>query len=256
MPIKLIIAFFTWIAFINFSHAQSQLTLCADNSDWFPFIFVKGGKMTGLHVDIVEQALKNINVTLTVTPMPWTRCLKELESGNFDGVLTISYKNSRSDFLHFPIDASVKKHSDFRVSDVSYWLVTLKDADVYDGTAVSVPQPVRIPQDWSIANDLKLLGIQVDDGALSVRANARKLLRDKFGSLVATSDSFKYLVQDEFYREQLVLQSKPIKSKNYFLAFSKKSSVDQLMRQKIWQAIKDVRSDEILMLSWVRQYEF
>ena len=75
------------------------LEIQTDN-DWFPYTYENSGKSAGIHVDIVEEALKMLGYKYKFTPIPWKRCLKNLEYGNVEAILSASYNDERAKFAY------------------------------------------------------------------------------------------------------------------------------------------------------------
>ena len=104
--------------------AKDNFVICLDQGFWYPFTFVKNGKPTGMHIDIITEALHSLGYATTFTPLPWKRCLKEAKNGTIDGIATASYKEGRAEFLEYPSDAASTQKSKWRVMQVEYVVVT------------------------------------------------------------------------------------------------------------------------------------
>ena len=146
--------------------ATETFEICTDKNFWYPFTYVKEGKSVGLQLDIISKAASNIGVTLNYTALPWKRCLRETEAGRFDGIAVASYKSKRAETMYFPSDAETAKKSTQRVMQVEYVVVTLASENYeFDGDLSTIPTPVRVPRGYSIADDLRKKGVEVDDSA-------------------------------------------------------------------------------------------
>ncbi len=234
--------------------ARPNLQLCSDINLWFPFTFVEDRQVRGLHVDIVSTALDQLGWQAQFTPMPWKRCLQEAEQGRIDAIVTASYQAQRARYLFFPADAAHATRSHWRVTQVEYVLVTLRDSSYqFNGDLRDIPQPARAPYGYSIADDLAAAGLRLDL-APGDENNFRKLLRDRSGVVVTIPEMADLLMQQQEFARKLKRLPQPIKSKSYFLSFSRAGRLDAEQRQAIWDQIVAVREDRVLMSRFSQAY--
>ena len=219
------------------------LKICVDNGDWRPFVYIKNEKVTGLHIDTIEAALKEMGIDFKLIPAPWKRCLKGTEKGTFDAIATASYNEERAVYMRYPHDASNLK-SEFRVGQVQYNIIVHHSSDFeYTDELGYIPQPTRVPRDYSIGKDLKGMGFAIDDSSINDQQNLKRLVREKTGSVIALPYLVSWANQQDGYAGQIKLIKKPIKSKSYFLVFSKSGQVDTSLAQSIWKKIQNVRDN-------------
>ncbi|OUR99206.1 hypothetical protein A9Q81_11570 [Gammaproteobacteria bacterium 42_54_T18] len=230
------------------SLAAEPLKICTDVNFWYPFTFVKDGKPVGLHLDIISRAADSVGVPIEYTPLPWKRCLKEVEGGSYDGIAVASYKDARAEFMHYPDDSVNEKRSVLRVMQVEYVVVTPAFSRYeYTGDVTTLPTPVRIPRGYSIADDLKKKGVNVDSGAAGDENNIRKMLRAGKGSLVTLPQIVEVLGVRPEFKDKLKVSAKPLKSKSYYLTFSKKGKATVEIRKSLWREIAVVRENAVFM---------
>lgn len=72
--------------------------MACDDEHWPPYVFATEGKvMQGFSVDVMATVLADHGKTLHVTPMPWLRCLRELEQESaYQLALGASYTEERA----------------------------------------------------------------------------------------------------------------------------------------------------------------
>lgn len=222
---------------------------------WFPYAFEKNGKATGIHIDIVKEAIKKAGFDVKFVTAPWKRCLLNVKNGKSDAVIGASYKYERAKFANYPKDAKIKgKKSKWRVDQVEYVVVTMKSKKYnYKGNIGTLPQPVRAPYGYSIVNDLKKEGLKVDTAKNDIK-NFRKMFRDNDGCVVTNPLAATQFNRKGKFKGKLYISKKPIKSKSYHIIFSKKSSLSKGDMQKIWNEIKKIRNNKRKMLKLYRKY--
>jgi len=240
---------------VSVSFAGEPLKICTDLNFWYPFTYVKEGKSVGLQLDIISSAADKVGVSIEYTPLPWKRCLKEAEIGSYDGIAVASYKDTRAEFMFYPSDAGTVNRSAQRVMQVEYIVVTPTSNDYqYNGDVSTLPTPVRVPRGYSIADDLKKKGVEVDSGASGDENNIKKMLRAGKGSLVTLPKVVEILGEKPAFKGKMKVSTQPLKSKSYFLAFSKKGRSEEGVRQKLWREIALVRDDVAFMQAASSKY--
>lgn len=243
------LSFSTLTGFVqpNFSNLDNnqKLNICVDNSDWIPFIYREENELHGVHISIAKKTFQHLNIPYSFHLVPWKRCLKGLEKGSYDGVLSASYNSERANYLHYPADAKIDLHSKWRISQVEYVIALPEDSSyVYDGNPLLIPQPVRIPRGFAIAGDLKELGVKVDDSASSDEKNIKRMLRDNSGSVITLPSIIKWYNQQDEFKNKLKFDPTTLHSKSYFFAVSKKGNISKRFAQNIWQQMA-IERDEI-----------
>ena len=78
-----------------FTHAQPPQVLHLAANEWEPYT---GDKILnkGLSTDMVRTALERAGYEVDVHIVPWTRALKGLEAGQYDGIIAIWHTNERT----------------------------------------------------------------------------------------------------------------------------------------------------------------
>lgn len=222
--------------------SSAPLKICIDNNNWLPFIYLEGNQAKGIHIDIISSALDSLNYQYKFLPVPWKRCLKGLEKGFYDAVATASFNNTRNQFLFYPQDAELNDRSEWRVSQVEYIIATSSNQPfAFQGDLTLVPQPIRVPRGYSIAQDLKKKNIEVDDSSINDMQNIKRLLREKNGSVITLPTVIDWY--NENYQSDVIYGQQPLTSKSYYFAISRKGQLNKADINIIWQRIADSRSE-------------
>ncbi len=235
---------------------RERVVLCTDRSYWYPFVFINSYKPDGLYVDIVKDAADRLDWRVSIRPMDWKKCLRAVETGSVDGILGASYKEKRAEFLYYPLNADSKKAAPARLSSADYVVVnTINNKYSFKGDVKTIPQPVRVPRGYSVADDLRKGGIEVDDqSSRGDEVTLMKMVSSGKGSVVTLRSVAKKYMSSPAFRNKLKIQSKTYKSKDYFLAISKASDFTQEKRDALWGAISAVNEDENLVAEYQSKY--
>jgi len=250
--IKLFLSSFLILS--SFSSFSRPIKICAEDSQWFPMVFKNvDGEISGVQYDIVKESLKELNLKYSIKLLPWKRCLRSVQEGRFDAALGASYTKQRAEYLNYPIGAKRSSEksiaNEFRIAQSDYVVITHKKMKFkFDGNLSAMPQPIYVPAGFSIAQDLRRVGLEVDDGAKKDILNFQKLHRSEKGSVVAIRELALAYAQRMSNGSDFVVSQRSIKSKSNFLAFSKKSKLDKTVRVSIWKSISNVRKKSVKKL--------
>ncbi len=230
------------------------LNLCADGRDWYPFTYREGLRSRGMHVDIVTQALQHLDYDYTVIPSPRDRCIAHVQSGEMDGMISVAYNSNLARFLTYPPDAKNAQESQWRIMQVDHVVVTyLEDDYEFDGNVETLPAPIRIPSGETITNDFQQVWSKIEK-APTDEENFYNLVRDRVGVVITTSMMAENMNQHPRYQGLFRIQSTPVASLSYYLAFSRKSDISFEDKKRIWHEIAKWRNDYVFMLQMFAQY--
>lgn len=247
----ILLSIFLWTGILQ---AQT-IKLATDENKWYPYSYEEKGVSMGLHIDIVTLALENLGYTPLLQPLPWKRCLASAKQGEYDAVISASYKPKRAGFLHYPPDASSAIKSDFRITQVEYSIVTnIDDSYEFDGNVKTLPHPIMAPLGYSVVDDLRKEGISVEEMACNVDGRFGLLQLSQKGCIVTPPQVANMIMTQPAFREKFYISRTPFKSKSYFLVFSKKSSISKIKQKTIWDEIKRIRENDELMKTLLKKY--
>ncbi|MCB9228744.1 MAG: transporter substrate-binding domain-containing protein [Deltaproteobacteria bacterium] len=267
--------FYQYVIFLLFSICGFHLTatekktirICIDDNTWYPFTYTDSSKKIalGLHIDIAKKALEDIGYSATFEPRRWDACIGQTGEGKYDAIVSASYKPDRAKILYYPPDAANPENgvSDFRVTQVEYiFIVPASSHFTYTGDNTKLPEHILITKGYSIGDDLKKEGVKGIQFAPGDRYNIKKLLNIAVHhpdsvAMISLPDTFHFfLKQQPELKEKLRVETKPIKSKSYFMVFSKKSDVIKSSpeREEIWKSLRKTRENESFIHQVLKKY--
>lgn len=231
------------------------ITITCTDQNWYPFIYDEDGKLYGMHLDIIKDALDNLGYTYEIYPYPLRRAVDQVNMGRFDAVMAIPYSDYYEN-IEFPKGAESMKESDYRIMQVDQVLVTLLSSDYkYDGESEGIPEPIRL------LFGMEDLALSMDDGKMkfefvkSDSQNFKKLLRYREGSVISTTIVAEHMFEQEEYKNHIRIHSKPVTSQSYYLAFSKEAkNLSEEDKNEIWDEIKRLREDYVYMMQIYAKY--
>lgn len=235
---------------------QDTIHIVTDQAYWYPYTYSQEGEAKGIHIDMVQQALSNLNYTVRFTPKPWKRCLQDAKEGKYDAVVSASYKPVRAEYLFYPDDAAGPAKSLWRITQVEYAVITnSSDPYIFDGDVKHLPQPVRTLLGYSIADYLRSSGITVTESPDTVDC-VTQLVKSGRGAFVTPLKNALDLQIDERFKEELKIHPKPVRSKSYFMVFAiKNQKINRENIMAIWNEIARLREDQTYMDALFNHYK-
>ncbi len=94
--------------FIAQVNASSSLKICHEANQYPPYIYHENGQSRGLLIDIVQKASQLSNISVTFYGTSWTRCQKDVETGQADALFAMVKTDERS--LKFAFPTQLKLH--------------------------------------------------------------------------------------------------------------------------------------------------
>lgn len=222
---------------------QETIHIVTDQAYWYPYTYSQENQAKGIHIDLVQKALGNLNYGTRFYPKPWKRCLKDVEEGKYDAIVSASYTPERAKYLAYPADAGTAKKSIWRITQVEYVAITNMDSYPFNGDVNSLPLPVRAPLGYSIVDDLKKAGILVIESPDTTDC-AIQLIKSGRGTFVTPLQNAVHIQRDHRFKGKFMVHPTPIKSKSYFMGFSIENQ--RISREKIlaiWNEIARIRDN-------------
>lgn len=218
-----------------------SITLCHEDEDVRPWI-LKESK--GLNMILLELVAAKSRINLKLNAMPWKRCLAEIEAGRMDGGFAASYKGERAQYAVYPgvkdkLDVARRLHSN------TYSLYRIKGSTInWDGNKfANLTGAIGAQFGYSIADDLRKLGVNVDDGAKPSEANLQKLLVGRVQAVaLLTLEADQLLSMDAKLASKIEKIKTPLVDKPYFVIFGKAFySQNKKAVEDFWDMIETVR---------------
>lgn len=235
---------------------KTPLKMCVDSSDWRPFVYSEGGQIVGVYADLMRDAAKSAGYKLELKPVPWESCLKLTQRGVFEGAVPASFKPERAEFMQYPDDAATNKDSKWALGKADYVLLVLNDNPYeYRGDAKTIPQPVYVPKGYSVGDDLRKQGLNVNSSASYDEINLYRMMMSGSGSAVVAGVAADVILEKDLYKGKFHVSETPVSTKTYFMPFAKESHLPAADVQKIWDQIARLRADRAWMRATMAKYQ-
>jgi polar amino acid transport system substrate-binding protein len=225
--------------------AQAQrLKLGYSDVENFPYQMGNGQAIAappGVAVELIREAARDIGLEVQFVRMPAVRLLVATQTGEIDGSFIFSFKEERLAQAVYPLRDG-KPDRARRITTINYTFYKKAGSPVtWDGKALGhLTEPVGVNSSFSIADDLKKMGIVVDDSGKSTAQNLGKLRLGRIGAYATLEDSADAFLARQQAGDVLKL-SPPITSRDYFLVFSRKFHDSGDYAQRLWTRIAELR---------------
>lgn len=152
----------------------ADLRMCYN--DWPPYVYNQNGVATGISVDIMTEASRIADITISFHGFPWNRCLEMVRQGEFDGVLDAA---ERAEYLQGPASFSAYTNTLWVHQNST---ITTLDFDALSGKSIGLVSGYNYPQE--LMDEFKRVDARVEF-ALDDETNLRKLAFGRVSAIVA-----------------------------------------------------------------------
>ncbi|MFT3734595.1 MAG: transporter substrate-binding domain-containing protein [Rhodocyclaceae bacterium] len=217
------------------------LRICHEPADIHPWS-TRTGK--GLNFELLAQVAKTSGVRFEYDIVPWKRCLILLKNNEVDGAFAGSFKPDRMESGAYPMAAG-KPDTAKRLHIDRYVLVRRLGSPVgWDGKRLTnLKGVVGVQLGYSIADQLKSMQIDVDEGAQSAEDVLRKLVTGRVdAAALLTGEAQALLARTPELAARVEVLSEPLVEKPYFLLLSHGLVArDEKLALRIWDNIEKIR---------------
>jgi polar amino acid transport system substrate-binding protein len=179
------------------------------------------------------------------TPLPWTRCLKMAERGDFDAVLAGSYSADRAKDLTYPQRADGSVDASKRMFNLGFAVVRRVGSKVnWTGSQFNhLDAPVGAQLGYSIVEYLRAQNVDVDVGSSTVISGLRKLNAGRIAAMVVNPFNFEALLHEPEFEGKLEMVVDPlIQNKPYYITLGNGFVASHPeLAPRLWKAVETAR---------------
>ena len=232
----------------------AYLLLATDDTPGNPWIIGGGtqfqAQRPGIEIELYRLMAEQLNLQLEMIRMPWKRCLSELKHGRIDGVFPASFKPERLSVGVYPtqndmVDPSRKSRRS------AYFLYTQKASPLaWDGHKFlnlnrMDRKTIGVPLDWSIAADLRRMGVELLEKPRPVDLLAILNKGGLAGVVCLDTVIDTYVAEAPMRFKQIQKVYPPVAEKAYYLILSHAFvSRHPDLSGKIWDTIAAIKDDD------------
>lgn len=227
-------------------YAEESIDFCED--PWPPYTYGEMGAppSKGYAVEFLNEIAARTNITVTMTLLPWKRCLLMAERGEMDGIMLLTKNDQRTQYLDFSIPVMSDNNLVWyrRMDNIHKKLDSFSDLKNY---RIGLAASFNYGDEFEAAIKEFNLNVEV---AHDIKSNFRKLALGRidvfFVNLAVANEVFR---QNPELEKNIVYSDKLFKKVPFFIAISKKSkarSIVPKLNQTIQTMAEDGTIDRIL----------
>ena len=231
------------------SHAHPiKLTIAYEIKPNPPFILGHADQVApptpGSSVALLKALEERLDVEVEFVRIPWKRGLKQLEYNLVDGLFHASYRPERRSIGVYPMLDNERPDPAKRITRMEYHLYkNRKDDWRWDGSEFDgLDGPVAAMLGYSVANDLRALEIEVNEGA-SVLNNLKMLTSQRVSAVASLGGAADQIITRNPEQFGTIEKIRPaFKSKVYYLMLSRRFVAEHpQLAEQIWKQIAQLR---------------
>lgn len=224
--------------------STAPLVIAMNQESEPPWVLPSG---EGIDQRLVMQASLRSGIPVRFLPLPWPRCLAQLEAGTVDGLLNVSYTPEWAAFARYPrgpkgaVDEGRRLHRDtyslfLRRGDQLTWSP--------DGGFQGPVGLVAAQQGYHIVGILRQQGVAVDDSVQGLLTNLEKLAAGRVqAAALHTRFVTAILDQRPDLAERIAGLPTPLATLDYYLVLSRRSAARRPdPAGALWTAIDQLRA--------------
>ncbi len=212
---------------------------------------------------IAEELMAGVRRSLPslraqTTPLPWPRCLKLAELGEFDAVLVGSHSPERAKTLAYPLRADGSLDASKRMFNLGFVLVRRTGTPVsWNGERfLNLDGPIGVQRGYSVIEFLRERQLAFDDGITAVQIGLQKLLLGRVAGLLVNPFNLELDELPSELKGKIEVAGPLIQAKPYFLILSRAyAQANPEFARRLWAAVEQARGTPEFKRSYARRLD-
>jgi polar amino acid transport system substrate-binding protein len=200
---------------------------------------------TGLNLELLKAAEKDLHERFVYVTRPWRRCIKEMRNGDFDGVFAAGESEERRSFGVFPSLPGGATDTGRALHEDRFQVFMLKgSAASWDGkTLTPTAKGVLAQRGYMIAGDLREKGFDVKEATNSASDALRQIAAGMFDiAVIQGPEAARLLHTNSALRSKVTMSPIPYAVRPMYLLVAQPIyATDPKRIESIWNYIGEVR---------------
>ena len=200
-------------------HAKEIITIVRGDGNYSPFEHRENGKLTGIHIDLIQAVANKLGLTVKFESLPWSRALFDFKWGKYDAMSHVSHSEKRETFAYFLEGNIISSFKTFPIV-----LSRRKKEIAFDGNLTSltgymiaVGNNYKYGEPFDTANFLSKYKIPTPSQAVLT-----KLLNlERVDVIVGSRRNLFQVYSEQEIKELYHVFEQPVGADNSYLVFSK-----------------------------------
>ena len=235
---RLITLFFLFTASPLWAEPPKTLNLVAN--EWEPYT---GTQILnkGVACDIVSTALRRAGYEVQIHIVPWSRAVKGVEAGNYDGVIAIWYTEERSQKMAYSKNYMTNQVVLFKRDDQD---IRYKDVGDLAGYKIGTIRDYAYGEEFDTAEGL------TKKPSLDLRTNVIRLAKGMVDLVPEDRFVMAHILNKNYpeYRNQIDALAKPLSERTLHLTISHKTAEYQKIIDDFNRELLDMQDEGLLKM--------
>ena len=204
-----------WSAALAFGTENLVICTC----EWPPYEYTENGKTLGFATEVIEKVLPQMGYSPQIKFMPWKRAVEMVKNGNADGIFSISYKDTRAEFLYYPEKSIHPSEYVFFINKNNVGNLKFDSFEDLKSHRIGVTREYAYSEElWTYLKKFRNYEEVATD-----EVNLKKLAAGRIDYFPSELLVGLELAKQLQLSDKVTYLKKRFKTKDYFLSFSKKS---------------------------------
>lgn len=219
---------------VAFSSVAFSTEITVVTEQYPPYEYIENNKWSGHDIEIVKEASRRLGIKPVFKELPWKRCLKNVEEGKSEAIISLIKTPERSDYLFFPsANISYEKNVIF-----GHKKIKINGLDDFKGKLIGIQSGYSYGKEFDNHKNIK------KDPSFSQTMLLKKFDADRTNYIIGNEAVLIYLNRKA--------QLKPIKQvytvseDPMYIAFSKKHPEGKELSEKYNKALNDMKKEGII----------
>lgn len=200
-----------------------------------------------IEINKIKKIAQVHNIVVSFKPVPWKRALLMVEKGVIDGVINASYKQNRSIYAVYPRNKGILDSDKRLNSGNTFFIYRHIDSSLrWNGKVFTKGGSVGVKEHYAVISDLKQHSNISIEEFISNTEIIRKVFAKKLDGYAAAFEEANALIEKfPLFANNIVKEPIPIRRKEYFLIFSKKTYKKRSKEMElIWSGFKKINTQK------------
>ncbi|MBF0099699.1 MAG: transporter substrate-binding domain-containing protein [Desulfobacterales bacterium] len=190
-------------------------------TDWFPYTYQEKGEALGFEIEIFKAVMKSMNIETEFTNYPFQRCVKSLETGTADVLISYMKNPDREKFNDFPdTHISLSKTSLFMKSEKN--IPFTGNYQELKGYMIGIVKGFSYGEEFDKADFLK------KDNATDTQVLIKMLMNGRYDLIAENQAVINANAMKMGIKDKLKSIEPPIHNKKLYTGFAKVNNLKQV----------------------------
>lgn len=205
-------------------------------TEWFPYTYEENGEPLGFEIEIFQAVLKTMNMEAVFFKYPWKRCLKNLEEGTSDALVSLLKTPEREKYTYFP-DENIS------ISKTVFFTTNEKDIEFQDSYEVFRGYTVGVISGFSYGDEFDNADYLKKDDVKNAQILIKMILNGRHDLAAENQAVINGYAKRMGVKDRIRFLEPPIHTQRLYAGFSKAKGLKDLC-ESFSESLKAFKNSE------------